>query len=223
MNWIKNLFNKYFNPDRTIFDESQQIEKPTILIHANIKSKATLFMIPIRWLPVIGGLLPVHEPVLISLYFKNLYNKKIEESPSVGFGILYPDPFNKRKLEKDKIHPERGWHLNRIPGFTKKGDYKYSNMVQLFSPEIPGTHLLFIDYVVDKDGSLKFRYADKHGLTNRKIKEFEPGAWNTTFHVISSAEYYLYIVASLTLVTSIFALGFSLAFGVFGVGESSAQ
>lgn len=193
------FFKKYFICDKNIFDKEADITESTLLINAEFKSQAKfLGIIPFRWVPFFKELLPVNSPVLVKLYFENLNDKEIPEIKKPKMDIYYPHALNVDQK------PSRGWHLKRLPRLEKKGDFVYSETTRLFLPEMPGTHLLLIGH---KESP--YQFADYHGISDRKIKLIA-GAWYATFHVLTTAEFYLYIVASLTLLSSIVILGFTI-------------
>lgn len=203
MRRIAKCYRKYFNPNRNVFDSSQRIEEPTLLINAEFRSAAKLFgLIPIRWIPSARQLLPVTSPILLRLYFENLYDRRIPEREKVRIGIFYPHPLTKPSRDDAlNINPDRPWHLQTIPSLQRKHEYAYTNLVRLFVPEVPGTHLL----VIAREPS-NYKYADYHGITDREFKQI-PGDWTASFHVITAAEFYLYIIASFSLLVSLIVLG----------------
>lgn len=154
--------------------------------------------------------MPTDSPISLRLYFENLHDKAIERCENIKFFIKYPTDPDPKYIEEDgkKIlvtQFRRFWKLN-LPALNNKGDQKQAEIEYFFKPEVPGDYL-FIITKLDADRlveTVKFRYADIHGLSGRPIKQGDDW-WSSHFYVSDGTQTRILLIASLTLLVSIFA------------------
>jgi len=177
-----------------VFVSGQDITAPTLLIEAEYKRINPRLSFLSRWLLRWLNLekrLYVEDWIGLTLYFENFYDSEINIQDSKPFFIVYPHQGK-----------QRPWKLN-IPYLKKKGDCCYAETDLFFKPEVAGTHMLIIQQTAG------LRYADKHGVTGRKLQIFN-GDWAGSFHVHSVSESRLFATVIVTLCIAIASLAVSI-------------
>jgi len=188
----------YKNIPGTVFHSELEIKNPTLLIDAKIYTHSFLHR-----LLLLNKVLPVGKYIGMTFYFRNLYNEKIPKIPNLQYFISYPN------TPPDK-EPLRKWYFD-MPELDNKEDIYYTEVPNLFMPEIPGNHTLIIPQAIRE-----IQYAGYHGLAGRKYKIMS-GGWSCNFYVSDVMEVrnsllvsFALIVAIITLFVSIISLIISL-------------
>jgi hypothetical protein len=109
---------------------------------------------------------------------------------STQFNIKYPN----------QPEPVRKWDIS-IPTLDSPGDIRIEHSRAFFTPEICGSHELRIK------GLPGLRYAGPYGVGGRRYRISSPsGDWLLYFHVSSSYEYKVFIIAFVALAVAILSI-----------------